>query len=279
MVLDAAGAEKNELVRLSGINMRVCAACKRCADSNRRVIKDGVNPLLDKIVESGAFLLSGRPSFGSLNALTRVFIERNWPLRHNFVLTKGKTGAAVAAGASPLEGVGEFFQNYFAGHLGMDFAAFLPLDGNVPRITCGCGEGCEASGFPRRHGPGAKVTRDKFCDPLADPDAQKRARQLGEAVGASILARRAERGQGARWAKRREWAGGPLRSAGSGFFGCLWRIWAFFGSFPPYMTFLCPAGTSCALLQSPMLSQSNSNSLKILPNLSKSVRSCSCFSG
>ena len=117
MVTAAAGAEKNGLIRLSGINMRVCAASKRCADSNRRVIKDGVNPLLDKIVESGAFLLSGRPSFGSLNALTKVFIERNWPLRHNFVLTKGKTGPAVAAGASPLEGRGSFSKTISRGIL------------------------------------------------------------------------------------------------------------------------------------------------------------------
>jgi multimeric flavodoxin WrbA len=106
MVLDAAGAERNGLVRLAALDIRTCRACKLCAPTNRCVIKDDVNPLLGRIEKADAVILSGYPSFGSLNALTKVFIERNWPIRHNRILTKGKTGAAVVAGGMALDGPG-----------------------------------------------------------------------------------------------------------------------------------------------------------------------------
>ncbi|MDR2340560.1 MAG: flavodoxin family protein, partial [Deltaproteobacteria bacterium] len=165
MLLDATGAEHNELVRLAPLEMRVCMACKKCADNNRCVMNDDVNGLLDKIEEADAFVLSGYPSFGSLNALTKVFIERNWPLRHNHVLTKGKTGAGVAAGSFGVSGVGDFFRQYFENYLMMDYQGTLAMRGNVPCMTCGYGEECFASGFLREHGEGAKVTPDKFYDP------------------------------------------------------------------------------------------------------------------
>jgi hypothetical protein len=186
LVLDAAGAEKTEIVRLASKRILVCTACKKCAKTNRCVLNDDVNPLLDKIEGSDAFVLSGYPSFGSLNALTKVFIERNWPLRHNHVLTKGKTGAAVIAGGSALEDVGAFFRQYFEGYLMMDFQGTLMLRGNVPCMTCGYGEECFASGFLRQYGEGAKVTPDKFYDPLDDQDALARAGQLGGRIRDSI---------------------------------------------------------------------------------------------
>ncbi|MDR3153251.1 MAG: flavodoxin family protein [Deltaproteobacteria bacterium] len=191
MVLDGAGAGRNELIRLADLDIRVCVACKKCAPTNRCVIKDDVNPLLEKIERADAFILSGYPSFGSLNALAKVFIERNWPLRHNRVLTRGKTGAAVAAGAGGLDELDAYFSQYFGGYLLMDFQGTLKLRGNVPCMTCGYGEDCVASGFIRQFGPGARITPDKFYDPLTDAGCRERARALGEAVAASVLAARA----------------------------------------------------------------------------------------
>ena len=186
MVLEATGAGKTELVRLSSLDMRICLACKKCVRTNRCVIDDGVNALLDKIEECDAFILSGYPSFGSLNALTKAFIERNWPLRHNLVLTRGKTGAAVAAGGTPPDGLDAFFRQYFEGYLKMDYAGLLALRGNVPCMTCGFGEECEASGFLMQWGEGAKVTPDKFYDPDADPDARLLAETLGGKIRQSV---------------------------------------------------------------------------------------------
>jgi multimeric flavodoxin WrbA len=190
MVLDAVGSENNEIVRLSAINMRICVACKKCADTNRCVLQDDVNPLLDKIEKSDAFLLSGYPSFSSLNALTKVFIERNWPLRHNHLLTRGKTGAAVVAGGPTLGSLGDYFSMYFGNYLGMDYVGTLAMQGNVPCMTCGYGEECEWSGFLMQYGKGAKVTPDKFFDPEKDPGVQQQAISLGEAIRRSIDAKK-----------------------------------------------------------------------------------------
>ncbi|MDR1081633.1 MAG: flavodoxin family protein [Deltaproteobacteria bacterium] len=186
MVLDAAGAERNELVRLAMMDVRVCLACKKCVPTNRCAIRDDVNPLLEKVLESDAFVMSGYPSFGSLNALMKVFIERNWPLRHNRVLTRGKTGAAVVAGSSMLDELDDYFRQYFEGYLGMRFQGTLKLRGNVPCMSCGYGEDCVGSGFLREYGSGAKISPDKFYDPARDPDAVRRARELGESVAVSV---------------------------------------------------------------------------------------------
>jgi multimeric flavodoxin WrbA len=185
-VLEGTGADTTELVRLAELDMKICTGCKKCASTNRCVIKDDVNPQLEKIERSDAFIMSGYPSFGSLNALSKVFIERNWPLRHNYVLTEGKTGAAVAAGGMPLEGLSEYFKHYYVDYLRTDFVGTLTLRGNVPCMTCGYGEECNASGFLKMYGEGAKVTPDKFFDPLKDEDALERARLLGEEITRSI---------------------------------------------------------------------------------------------
>ncbi|MDR2613520.1 MAG: NAD(P)H-dependent oxidoreductase [Deltaproteobacteria bacterium] len=194
MVLDAAGAARNELVRLADIDMRVCQACKGCAPSNRCVIDDDVNPLLEKIEEADAFILSGYPSFGSLNALSKVFLERNWPLRHNRVLTRGKSGAAVVAGAAWLDDLDSFFRQYFEGYLMMDYQGTLKLRGNVPCMSCGFGETCVASGFLRENGPGAKITPESFYDPAADPCARVKSEALGVALAGAVAANSLARG-------------------------------------------------------------------------------------
>ncbi|MDR2352620.1 MAG: flavodoxin family protein [Deltaproteobacteria bacterium] len=186
MVLDATGAETTELVRLSTLKMGICTACKKCAHTNRCVIDDDVNTQLEKIEKADAIIMSGYPSFGSINALSKVFIERNWPLRHNYVLTKGKAGAAVVAGGGYLEELSHFFENYFDGYLKTDYAGTLALQGNVPCMTCGYGEDCEASGFLMRYGQGAKVTPDKFYDPDKDPEAKTRAKTIAEKLMSSL---------------------------------------------------------------------------------------------
>jgi multimeric flavodoxin WrbA len=191
MVLDGIGAESSEIVRLSAIDMKICTACKKCASANRCVIKDDVNSQLERIEKCDGYLLSGYPSFGSINALTKVFIERNWPLRHNHNLTRDKVGGAVVAGNGYLEEMDQYFQGYFRGYLLMDFKGTLTLRGNPPCMTCGYGEDCEHSGFLRQFGPGAKVTEDKFYDPHKDPDAKARALALGQRIGEALRVKKA----------------------------------------------------------------------------------------
>jgi multimeric flavodoxin WrbA len=191
MVLEGTGADTTELVRLSSLDLKVCKACKKCASTNRCIIKDDLNPLLDKIEKSDAYLLSGYSSFSSLNALTKLFIERNWPLRHNFNRTIGKIGGAVVAGSLfALDALETYFQNYYEGYLGMEYKGTVKLKGNVPCMTCGYGEECDYSGFLREYGKGAKVTPDKFYDPNNDKNAKNKALNLGKEIYSAITNKR-----------------------------------------------------------------------------------------
>jgi multimeric flavodoxin WrbA len=184
-VLEATRAE-TEFIRLYDYDLKLCRGCKKCAKTNRCVIDDGLNQLLDKITSAQAFVLSGFPSFGSVNAMTKVFIERNWPLRHKDILTRGKVGAAVVCGSSGLETLADYFKNYFEGYLGTNFQGTLVIKGNAPCMSCGYGEDCPGSGFVREYGPGAKVTADKFRRFENDSVAQAAAKRLGQAIGAAI---------------------------------------------------------------------------------------------
>jgi multimeric flavodoxin WrbA len=186
MVLGAVGAERNELVRLADLDMRFCLACQRCAPTNRCVLNDGVNPLLEKIEAADAVIMSGYASFGSLNALSKVFVERIWPLRNNLALTRGKTGAAVAGGSVMLDEIDAYFRSFFEGYLGMSFQGTLKLRGNLPSTTFGCVEGGVIGGLFRELGIGTEDTPDKLYDPERDPEARAKARELGVAVAASI---------------------------------------------------------------------------------------------
>ena len=184
-VLEAAG-ESAEFIRLAELNMKVCIGCKKCASTNRCLHNDDINPILEKIINADAIIMSGYPSFGSINALAKVFIERLWPLRHNHLYTKGKVGAAVVCGnVAPAE-LEQYFTHYFVDYLWTRYQGALSLDGNVPCLSCGFGEDCEGSGLLWLHGPGAKVTADKFHDFSQDEKARARARKLGESIGRAI---------------------------------------------------------------------------------------------
>lgn len=184
-VLEATG-ESAECIRLAELHMKLCVGCKKCVTTNRCIQHDDLNPILEKIIEAEAIVMSGYPSFGSVNALTKIFIERLWPLRHNHLLTKGKVGAAVVCGSAAPAELEVYFAHYFNDYLHTRYQGTLALDGNVPCLSCGFGEDCEGSGVLRRYGPGAKISPDMFHDFSRDEEARSRARRLGESIGAAI---------------------------------------------------------------------------------------------
>ena len=186
-VLEATGAQ-TEFIRLADLDMKICIGCKKCAVTNRCIFKDDVNDVLEKIIEADALVFSGYPSFGSINALSKVFIERLWPLRHNHLFTKGKVGAAVACSSSRAdsETLASYFEMYLTMYLQTRYQGTLALAGNVPCMSCGYGEECDYSGWLRLKGPGAKVTPDDFVNFDTDKDAQERAAKLGQSIANAL---------------------------------------------------------------------------------------------
>ncbi|MCP4118015.1 MAG: flavodoxin family protein [Desulfobacteraceae bacterium] len=183
-VLESTGHEW-ELIRLSTKKISPCIGCVRCADNNRCVLKDDMNELLEKILEADAVLLGGFPTFGRVNALTKTFIERLFPLIHNHMLTKGKIAASVSGGFFDQETVKEDFSAVFRELLMRD-AGSLAVDGNACCYKCGYGETCDYSAFIARYGKGAKITKDIFYVFDEDNDVREKAALLGKKIAGML---------------------------------------------------------------------------------------------
>ena len=182
----AATGEQAELIRLYELNMKPCTGCKKCAATNRCVHKDDINPILEKIIEAEGIVIGAYPSFSSVNAVTKIFIERLWPLRHNHMLTKGKVGASVVCGNRCPVDLADYFEHYFKDYLHTRYQGALDLVGTAPCLSCGYGKGCEYGYVVLAHGPGTKITPDMFRDFNNDEEAKAKARRLGEAVGRAV---------------------------------------------------------------------------------------------
>ena len=129
------------------------------------------------------------PTFASVNALTKTFMERIWPLRHNRIFTRGKVGAAVVCAPLRPGELADYFQLYFERYLETDYQGALVIKGVVPCLACGFGETCQGSALKILYGPEAEASEDKFYDFEASPEDQAAAGRLGRAVKKAVAAR------------------------------------------------------------------------------------------
>lgn len=189
-ILAATGAE-TELIRLAELDMRPCLACRKCAVDNLCVHNDDINPILGKIRAADALILGAFPTFASVNALTKTFMERIWPLRHNHIFTRGKIGASVVCAPLRPKELADYFQLYFERYLETDYQGALVIRGVVPCLACGFGESCPVSALKILYGPEPEISEDMFYDFAASAEDQEAARRLGQAVGQAIAARAA----------------------------------------------------------------------------------------
>lgn len=185
-VLESTGL-KSRFIRLADLDMKVCIACKKCAVTNRCILNDDINPLLEEIENADALIFSGFPSYGSINALTKIFIERLWPLRHREFITKDKVTAAVFASGRQSEELRNYFEHYCVDYLGSNYQGSLFLLGNPPCLSCGFGENCQASAFIRMHGEGQSIQEEHFNNFENNFDAQNEAKILGKKIANALL--------------------------------------------------------------------------------------------
>lgn len=182
-VLKSTGHEW-ELIRLNNLNMRYCIGCVGCASTNRCVLKDDINELLEKIEQADAIVVGGLARFGNLNALTKVFIERLFPLFHNNTI-KGKIATSISGGLFHQDTVKEELSSVFETYKMQEVGA-LKIGGNASCFKCGKGESCENSAFRAVYGDDAKITEDVFYVFDKDKEAVKRATLLGKKIAEAI---------------------------------------------------------------------------------------------
>ncbi|MFZ5646791.1 MAG: flavodoxin family protein [Bacillota bacterium] len=182
-ILDSTGLPA-EFVKLSRYEIRPCIGCLKCASSNRCVQKDDMNTLLDKILSARGIVVGGFPTYFSLNALTKTFLERWFPLKHKFMLTAGKYGVAVAGGFRDTDNVREYLTSFFK-WFRMPLIGSITVPGNAPCLSCGFGEECSYSNVPINYGSN-RIDPGMFRSACKDTALMSEARKLGKALKGKI---------------------------------------------------------------------------------------------
>jgi len=191
--LEATGLE-TEFVKLSDYTVAPCKACLGCVENNTCVIDDDGILLAEKAKEADALIIGGFTPYSSLDARTKAFIERLYPLRHNHGFMAGKPGGAIITCAVPsdaemLPPAFDFGSNairFYMMEEGMDFLGAVRVEGNVPCIKCGHGDECAMTGITMLYGAGATVESIGVQAFTAQQSAIQAAVELGKAIAAKL---------------------------------------------------------------------------------------------
>jgi len=109
LVLDSTKL-KSEFIKLSDCKIEPCHVCMvddhkwgrvfPCQLDNQCIIQDDFQKIRPKLLKADALVIGGYPSFGSVNATTKTFLERLFALDHcafqEKPLMMGKLGVSIA---------------------------------------------------------------------------------------------------------------------------------------------------------------------------------------
>ncbi len=196
LALDSTGME-TEFIKLSDYEVAPCKACLECVKTNRCVIEDDGIVLAEKAREADALIIAGFTPYSSLDARTKAFIERLYPLRHTHGYMAGKPGGAIITCAIPpgnemLPPACETGINsikYYMLEEGMEFVGAVRVLGNVPCIKCGQGDECKMSAVKMIYGPDKTVSSVEIAAFEEQPEAVKAAIRLGKEIAKRLKSR------------------------------------------------------------------------------------------
>jgi len=183
-VLNATGLE-SEFVKLSTINVRPCLACKKCVPDNLCKVKDDFPELSEKIKKAKALIIGAYIPYGQIDGFTKALLERFWSLRHVNNLLRGKLCATVLTGLLPdaLDNVNQSLAAELRNYERMDLIGQLTVQGNLPCLTCGEGDGCEMSGVKVMYGPDARASDFRYSQVEDQKEVWEEALRIGGLIG------------------------------------------------------------------------------------------------
>mgnify|MGYP006284595521 CR=1 FL=1 len=195
-VLEATGLT-TEFHKLSQLDIAPCKACLGCVKNNECVVKDDGWVLAEKFRDAKAFVIGAFTPYSSLDARTKLFMERMYCFRHQTGLNAGKIGAAVITAAVPpgAEGLPPASETaaaqlkFWMMEEGMTDLGAMILAGNVPCIRCGHGDDCPVSGVAMLFGPDATVESVGVNTFEQSDHAMSEAQALGRRIREAIEAR------------------------------------------------------------------------------------------
>ena len=188
-VLAATGLEC-EFVKLSGINVRPCMACKQCVPDNICKVQDDFPALAEKIKSAQALVIGAYIPYGQIDGFTKALLERFWSFRHVNNLLRGKLCATVLTGLMPdaLAQVNRSLAAEIRDYERMELVGQLTVQGNIPCLTCGEGDTCEMSGVKMLHGPDAKTCDFGYARVEAQQNVWQSAAHIGRLIGERLQA-------------------------------------------------------------------------------------------
>lgn len=192
-VLDATGCE-TEFVKLIDYTVAPCKACLGCVKTNKCVIKDDGIELAEKAKAADALVIAGFTPYSSLDARTKAFIERLYPLRHTHGFLAGKPGGAVITYSIPKDNeklppacqMGVNAIHFAMMEEGMNFIGTVTIQGNVPCVKCGRGDECKMTGITMLYGPEATVDSVGIKSFEEQPVTVEAAKELGRKIGEAL---------------------------------------------------------------------------------------------
>lgn len=192
-LLEASGLEY-EMVKLVDYRVEPCHACLACVDSNSCVLPDDGNKLMEKVLEADALVVAGWTPYSSLDARTKGFLERLYPLRHKKGLLRGKPAAAIITSAADEDSASLYHAaeagvsaiRSFMLMEGMTYLGDVRVVGNMPCIKCANVDTCSMSGIKVLHGPEATLDSIKIQKVEDQALCMDDARRLGRALAAQL---------------------------------------------------------------------------------------------
>lgn len=178
-----------EFVKLSKLKVGPCIACLGCVDDNVCKVPDDFPALAEKLKSAKALVVGGFPTYGSINGLTKCFLERFYSLRHQCGLMGGKPAAVVVVGngrgAPGREEAAAQMSNVLMME-GMNIVGQVIATGNPNCFVCGHGAICELGAVARLYGLGTKVTDDLFAQVEDQPEVMVKAVELGQGLAEAL---------------------------------------------------------------------------------------------
>ncbi|MDZ7761127.1 MAG: flavodoxin family protein [Desulfovermiculus sp.] len=187
----ASGLE-HEIIKLAEMEIFPCTGCVRCARSKRCVLKDGMDPVYEKLETAEGLIFGGVNYNGRFNAIAHTFLERLFPLYHQEPSLRGLPVAVVAVGGEEPERAGADIASYLKETwLCTLVGTALFKSDTPPCFTCGLGTQCPV-GMPALHWPQKEfeaftaVKKEMFQKFEDNKDAVRACERLGQALHAAI---------------------------------------------------------------------------------------------
>jgi hypothetical protein len=203
-ILEGTGKEST-FISLSGKVIRPCEACNGCVKTNRCILKDDFQPVLEQCYQAEAIVFGAPNYWNHMNAKGQSFWERTcFSGRHNSVFPlQGKLGVIVAvSGGDEGHYVVKDLETFFE-DARIHLVESITVQGEYACFTCGHGNYCPVGGFKELFPLGTPITKSLFPSltnqhpEISDLKPEKRdllekARGIGKTLSKVLKTKRAK---------------------------------------------------------------------------------------